>query len=178
MVRRRFLQTLGALGVIVGLPWLSESKTVAPAAELPSIGDLFVTSYPEALKACKGGRSWVSRELEKLESDGRITIRFVAACVQTANGLYPVTEIAAPIIWTTQDERRCNTETKRISFVSCLIENGLAVHDDFLLEKIHAHTGRVAVSKHCQYWLSGVSQPAWLEGDYTTTIYTVLAFID
>ncbi len=107
---------------------------------------------------------FISRKLQEADAEGRIIFRTLGRCIETWEGnQYDVEQTSVPIIWTLDDERRANTEAKRISLTTLLLNTAFEAHDKNLEDLLPGH--RLAVSKQFYYdftspaVLSALGQP-------------------
>jgi hypothetical protein len=177
--RRDFLHKLfWGTGATLLFPNLAFGQEKAKGRGI-TIADLLTLAYPAVLAALQKGNKWINPELNKRQEEGLIRSMMLGAIVHIplwGGGVqdYPTEQIVTPMVWTDMDEANANTENKKVSLATSLLENGLQTHDDMLLDKMG--NGQMIVSKHYVYNLTKAYR---LESQRThvVQIYTAAAFI-
>lgn len=178
MLRRQLLKNVGLTAALLSLPKFAQAS--APPAYRPglTIGQIITVVWPAVVADMCGHNSWASRELRHAARVGRLSIQSLAPYVRVGAKDYRISEIMIPMLWTPEDERRANTEAKKITFTTRLVENAINSHDDFVFDNLG--NGEAVASREYRYSLSEVCQSGpWEQQRYfVARLYTAIAFIN
>lgn len=176
MTRRTLLTRLAFTGAACLCPLRSAfASVVAPLrTSRLTIAQILPVAFPAALAELKQGRSWVSPELQRLQEQGNLMLRPLGVVVEDADGWqYEIEQLTIPMVWT-RDTDIHTSEAGKISFVTTMIKDALALHDKAFLNALRG--GRAVVSPTYRYQLGNVyevpNRPI-----SRVCIYTAVAFL-
>ena len=176
-MNRRDMIKSGLLALVaISLPEITTATVWPHKGKRPlTISDIMQVSHSAVRnEMCQGGE-WASRELRCLTTQGVLQTRPIGPQVDIDGKSYDVSQITIPMVWTQKDEKKANTEAKKIALATALIENAFLTHDDLILDRIGK--GKAVASRQYRYDL-GLTQHIPNANAYVIKLYTAIAFTD
>jgi hypothetical protein len=147
---------------------------------MPTIGDIIVAAYNEALIGRRGNAPFCSRELNLLYQNDHIRVEPMGPVVVVNGNPFEPQQLSVSIAWSQEDEFRNQDVNRKVSLVASLLENAWDSHDVELLERVRDRYA--VVSPEYKYFRGEIIQHMPIfPGDrpgYSCQIFTAFAVVE